>query len=130
MAGSKGATWTVVAALFDPSTVTTNCAEVTEPRSGGTTRLICVALLNRMVACRVLKVTETFVPVNAEPMMVVREPGTTGTGAQLAAFTTLVTAGTFAVTTGVVTLVAACVTTNVTGTEAVPPAPVLTTMVA
>src|SRR5271165_2975405 len=42
-----------------------------------------------MVAGNPLKVTDTFCPASADPMIVVNDPGTTGTCAKLAAFSTM-----------------------------------------
>src|SRR5580658_1563641 len=93
MAGSNGATLTVIGALAFPSTVITNCADVPTASPAGTNKLIWVSLLNRIVAARLLNVADTFVPPNSVPITVVSDPGTTGSGSKLAEFNTAVIAG-------------------------------------
>src|ERR1700689_4741944 len=89
MPGAKGARLTVNGALTTPSTVTTTCADVATPKLAGTTRLICVALLNSTSPGVPLKVTDTFLPVNWDPISVAMEPGARGPAAKVAAFTAL-----------------------------------------
>src|SRR5580698_2903508 len=76
-----------------PSTLTTNCAELCNPSDAGAIKLICVSLVNRMVARAPSNVAVTNFPVKAEPITAVRDPGTTGTGARLAALRTSVMVG-------------------------------------
>src|SRR5258708_6094495 len=87
IAGANCATFTIIGRLLVPSTVTI-IFDVFEATSGGTIRLICVSLLNRIFAGAPSKVTPTDLPVKALPMTEESDPGTTGTGARWAAWPT------------------------------------------
>src|SRR5258708_30029431 len=93
MAGENAVRFTSRAALLAPSTVTTRFAELFDFSSIGTIRLICVSLLNRIVAASPSKVAPTILPANPEPVTVVSEPGTAGVAAKLAAFIVLTMVG-------------------------------------
>src|SRR6266567_1447119 len=86
MAGANCPTLTVIGALLTASIVTI-IFDVFEARSAGTIKLICVSLLNRIFAGVPSKVTPTDLPVKDLPMTEESDPGTTGTGAKLAALT-------------------------------------------
>src|SRR5579863_9043116 len=87
--GAKGARLTVKGALGTPLTLTTTCADVFVPKPEGTIRLICVSLLKSTWLRRPLNVTDRLGPENSAPASVAMDPGTSGTLANVAAFTAL-----------------------------------------
>src|SRR5579859_2870865 len=92
-------------------------AELTEPKPGGTWKLIWLLLVNRMVAIWPATVTVTTFPEKPEPCSVATEPDTNGLARKVAALTILliVTVGAG----GGVEGGGAC-TVNVTGTVLLP----------
>src|SRR5579871_1579695 len=111
--GAKGASGTVVAVLMRPPAVTSSCDDVLPANPAGTSRLICVALLNRICAGVPSKLAVSPVPEKLVPMSVASDPGATGPVAKVAAFSTLVTVGEGGGGGGVVTV-------NVTGMDLAP----------